>query len=423
MDNKVRVYTADLKIGMYVSELDRPWVETSFMFQGFAIQNDEDIRELQSCCDVVYVDKELSRPEAAQHLATTHVSKVKVENHSIKPHKPGSFREADFRHNLVRSHRIYKDARGWVDTMLEDSRLGNSIDTEKARSLVAQLADQVIQSPDALVWLTHLKSRDEYTATHCINVCILALTFGRCMGLEDKELHQLGMGALLHDIGKMRVPDEILNKPGKLTKEEFRVMMEHPSKGNAMLREDHELDPASMHIVLHHHERLDGSGYPHGLGSEEIPVLTRISSIVDVYDAITSDRCYHDGIAPADAMDNLFKWSEGNFDVSLLERFIKCMGIFPIGSAVRLNTGDIGMIVATDAGHRLKPIVLLIMGAKGELYQPKRLINLSSSAWKESGTRLSIEDVLEPGSFGIDIRTILEDELQLSVDQVSRYKP
>jgi len=142
--------------------------------------------------------------------------------------------------------------------MLEDSRLGNSIDTEKARSLVVQLADQVIQSPDALVWLTHLKSRDEYTATHCINVCILALTFGRCMGLEDKELHQLGMGALLHDIGKMRVPDEILNKPGKLTKEEFRVMMEHPSEGNAMLHDDHELDPASMHIVLHHHECSHG---------------------------------------------------------------------------------------------------------------------------------------------------------------------
>ena len=423
MDNKIRVYTADLKIGMYVSELDRPWVETSFMFQGFAIQNDEDIKELQSCCDVVYVDKELSRPEAAQYLAAPHVSKVKVENPSKKSHKPGSFREADFRQSLVRSHRIYKDARGWVDTMLEDSRLGNSIDTEKARSLVVQLADQVIQSPDALVWLTHLKSRDEYTATHCINVCILALTFGRCMGLEDKELHQLGMGALLHDIGKMRVPDEILNKPGKLTKEEFRVMMEHPSEGNAMLRDDHELDPASMHIVLHHHERLDGGGYPHGLGSEEIPVLTRISSIVDVYDAITSDRCYHDGIAPADALDNLFKWSKGNFDVSLLERFIKCVGIFPIGSAVRLNTGDIGMIVATDADHRLKPIVLLIMGANGELYEPRRLINLSSSAWKKSGTRLSIEDVLEPGSFGINIRTILEDEIQLSVDQVSRYEP
>jgi len=152
-------------------------------------------------------------------------------------------------------------------------------------------------------------------------------------------------------------------------------------------------------------------------------VLTRISSIVDVYDAITSDRCYHDGIAPADALDNLFKWSEGNFDVSLLERFIKCVGIFPIGSAVRLNTGDIGMIVATDADHRLKPIVLLIMGKGGELYQPRRLINLSSSAWKASGTRLSIEDVLEPGSFGINIRTILEDELQLSVDQVSKYEP
>ncbi len=422
MDNKIRVYTADLKIGMYVSELDRPWVGTSFMFQGFVIQNDEDIKELQACCDVVYVDKELSLPEAARFLASTHVSKV-AKPTPKKPLKPSSFREVDFRQTLVRSHRIYKDARGWVDTMLEDSRLGNSVDTEKARSLVTQMADQVIQNPDALVWLTQMKSRDEYTATHCINVCILALTFGRCMGLGEKELHQLGLGALLHDVGKMQVPGEILNKPGKLSKEEFQVMMTHPGKGHAMLADGHDIDPASLHIVLHHHERLDGAGYPNGLVSDDIPMLTRISSIVDVYDAITSDRCYHDGIAPANGLENLFKWSEGNFDVPLLERFIKCVGIFPIGSVVRLSTQEIGMVIATDEDRRLKPVVLLIIDAKGDLYQPRRLINLSSTAWKGSGTKVSIEDVLEPGSFGLDIRDVMEDELQVTAEQLSKLKP
>jgi HD-GYP domain-containing protein (c-di-GMP phosphodiesterase class II) len=422
MDNKIRVYTADLKIGMYVSELDRPWVETSFMFQGFAIQNDEDIKELQESCEVVYVDRELSLPEAARYLAKTHVSKVPKPT-TNKPIEPSSFREVDFRHTLVRSHGIYKDARGWVDTMLEDSRLGNGVDTEKARSLVTQMADQVIQNPDALVWLTQMKSRDEYTATHCINVCILALTFGRCMGLGDEELHQLGMGALLHDVGKMRVPGEILNKPGKLTKEEFQVMMTHPDEGHTMLTDGHDIDPASLHIVLHHHERLDGSGYPGGLASDDIPVLTRISSIVDVYDAITSDRCYHDGVAPANGLENLFKWAKGNFDIPLLERFIKCVGIFPIGSIVRLNTQEIGMIMATDEGRRLQPVVLLIINAKGDLYQPRRLVNLSSSAWKGSGTKLSIEDVLEPGSFGLDIRSVMEDELRYTAEQISQFKP
>jgi HD-GYP domain-containing protein (c-di-GMP phosphodiesterase class II) len=243
------------------------------------------------------------------------------------------------------------------------------------------------------------------------------------MGLEEKELQQLGLGALLHDVGKMRVPGEILNKPGKLSKEEFEVMMTHPVEGHAMLANDYDLDPASLHIVLHHHERLDGAGYPNGLVSENIPMLTRISSIVDVYDAITSDRCYHDGIAPAEGLENLFKWAKGNFDVTLLERFIKCVGIFPIGSIVRLNTQEIGMVIATDEDRRLKPIVLLIIDSKGDLFQPRRLVNLSSTAWQESGTKMAIEDVLEPGSLGLDIRSVMEDELQISAEQVSTMKP
>jgi len=418
VDTKIRVYTTDLKVGMYISELDRPWIESPFLFQGFSIENEDQITELQSVCKYVYIDGQLSLPDSVENLSIKPKSNF-GESGKKNTSQSGNFREGEFRDSLVKSYSIYKDARGWIDTMLEDSRLGNSIDTDSARHLVTELADQVIQSPDALVWLTHMKARDEYTATHCINVCILALTFGRSMGLREEELHQLGMGALLHDIGKMRVPSEILNKPGKLTKEEFEVIMKHPADGHAILNNDHQLDPASLHIVLHHHERLDGAGYPNGLLEEDIPRLTRISSIVDVYDAITSDRCYHDGVAPAHALENLFKWAKGNFDVSLLEHFIKCIGIFPIGSVVRLSTKDIGLVVASGEGRRLKPIVLLVKNAKGELYQQRRLINLSSSVWEET-QKMSIEEVLEPSSLGVNIRTVLEDELQFSGAHVIR---
>lgn len=424
MGNKVRVFCGDLQIGMYVSELDRPWVETPFLFQGFTVENDQDIHDLREHCEYVYVDAEKSRPDLIERIrASAKPAEESLTSKIKRVTAPLRFTESNFRHSLVKSYAVYKDARGWIDIMLEDSRLGRSIDTETARDLVTRLADQVIQNPDALVWLTHLKSRDEYTATHCINVCILALTFGRCLGLEEQALNQLGLGALLHDLGKMRVPNAILNKPGRLTKDEFEVIMKHPVAGHAMLKDDKHLDDASLHIVLHHHERLDGEGYPRGLSEAEIPLLTRISSIVDVYDAITSDRCYHDGVAPAVGLENLFKWARGNFDVALLEGFIKCLGIYPIGSVVRLNSGEVGIVVATDADRRLKPIVLAVKSPEGKVYQPRRLVNLSSAIWEQTGKPLSIAEVLHPGAFGLDIKRILQDELQLSTEQVSTYRP
>ena len=421
MSNKIRVYSAELKIGMYVAELDKPWVESPFLFQGFMIEGIDEINELQEHCEYAYVDKERSRPDVAAKLLAFSYSPASKKI-VTRPRITSKFTEANFRHSLLQSHKVYRDARSWIDTMLEDSRLGGSVDTETARVLVTRLADQVIQSPDALVWLTHLKLRDEYTAAHCINVCILSLTFGRALGIEEAPLHKLGMGALLHDIGKMKVPDEILNKPGRLSKEEFEIMMEHPSLGHAMLVDDYELDMESLHIILHHHERLDGGGYPDGLGEINIPLLTRIASIVDVYDAITSDRCYHDGVSPAQGLENLFKWSKGNFDVSLLEKFIKCLGIYPIGSVVRLTTGEVGVVVATDADHRIKPIVLLAISAEGKAYLPRRLINLSSAVWEKTGALIVIDEVLQPGSLGIDIRDILLEELNYSEAHIADYE-
>jgi len=404
---------------MYVAELDRPWVESPFLFQGFFLEKDEDINTLKSLCEHVYVDAERSLPGSALNLRPMK-KRSTVEKSNQKHQKGSPFSEAAFRESLAGAYCVYKDARGWVDTMLEDARLGESIDTERAKELVTALAEQVITNPDALVWLTHLRNRDEYTATHCINVCILSLSFGRDLGLDDTQLHRLGMGALLHDIGKMQVPDEILNKPGRLTKEEFEVMMGHPSHGHAMLVDDHDLDDDCLHIVLHHHERLDGNGYPNGMPGDDIPQLTRIASIVDVYDAITSDRCYHDGVAPALALENLFKWSAGNYDVSLLEKFIKCLGIYPIGSVVRLNTRAVGVVVATDADHRIKPIVLLAADGNGKPYLPRRLVNLSSAVWEKSGQAMSIVEVLEPGSLGIGLKEILQEELSYSEHQISK---
>jgi len=413
VSNKIRVYACDLELGMYVAELDRPWTDTPFLFQGFILRERDEIAVLCEHCEYVYVDSEQSRPDVAAKLVSLRPV-PEARSAKAKVSRKTGFREVEFRRSLTRSHAIYRDARSWIDQMLEDSRLGNSVDTDQARSLVTQLADEVIRNPDALVWLTYLKSRDEYTATHCMNVCILALTFGRCLGLAEVALHQLGLGALLHDLGKMQIPDEVLNKPGRLTEEEFAVIKRHPGLGFAMLRDDKNLDKASLHIVLHHHERLDGCGYPRGLNEKKIPLLTRISSIVDVYDAITSDRCYHDGIAPAQALENLFKWAPGNFDVGLLEGFIKCIGIYPIGSVVRLSSGEVGIIVASDECNRLKPILLIVQNAEGSPMEQRRLINMASASWEKGGAPLTIEQVLEPKDAGVDIKAVLQEELNIA---------
>lgn len=416
MNNKIKLYTDELKIGMYVSELDRAWLDTPFLFQGFLIRHIDELEQLQKHCDFVFVDRELSRPEVSPLLtASSH------RRHPAKGVARGQkqFTEASFRHSLVNSFRIYRDARGWIDTMLEDCRLGNSVDTNKARDLVSRLAEQVIQNADALVWLTHLKKRDEYTATHCINVCILALTFGRSLGLDNEALNLLGLGALLHDIGKLRVPERILNKPGRLTESEFNIMMTHPQEGHALLANDHSLELETLNIILHHHERLDGRGYPFGLPEHRISPLTRITSIVDVYDAVTSDRCYHDAIPPALALEKLFQWAAGNYDVGLLEGFIKCIGIYPIGSVVRLVSNEVGVVVATDQGRRLKPIVMLLRNSEGKPYATRRFVNLSSAIWERNGVPLTIADVLEPRALGIDVKALLEEELRVSATQLA----
>lgn len=416
--NKIKVYVQDLKFDMYVFALDRPWVETPFMFQGFLIQENDEIEMLNKYCEYVYIDKDISRAKPTTRLKSIR-SKVTPEKKPLPKVRftPKKYSETAFRESLVRSNVVYKDARGWIDTMLEDARLGTSVDTDKARDLVTHLADEVIQNPDALMWLTQLKSRDEYTATHCVNVSIMALTFGRFLGLEEKLLHQVGLGALLHDVGKMKVPDGILNKPGRLTKGEYEIIKSHPVHGHKMVEHDESLDSTVLDIVLHHHERLDGNGYPKGLTEDQIGPLIRITSIVDVYDAITSDRCYHNGVTPANGMENLFSWSEGNFDYSLLQSFIRCIGIYPIGTVVRLNSGDSGIVIATNEEHRLQPVVLLVLNARGEPYEPRRLVNMSNATWK--GRPLQLDGVLEPKVLGMDIKTILENELSLPVQHVT----
>lgn len=418
---KVKVYCEDLKLGMYISDLDLPWIESPFLFQGFRLQNEEEVQQVKSTSKYVYVDTEKTPSNVVTQLKVLSANKQKpVKKKKRKPTKidfadtvtlsKAKFDKSSFTDNLINARKSRDKTRSYVDNMLAEAKMGKTVDTQNARILVAELANNIVENLDASMWLTQLKQRDEYTAIHSLNVCVLSITFGRALGMSVDELNELGLGALLHDIGKMSVPLEILNKPGKLTSEEFEIMKSHPVKGYEMLLKDGSLSKKVLDIVKSHHERLSGSGYPDKLVDSDISYFTKIVSITDVYDAITSDRVYHDGMTPHSAMQRLYEWMPNNFDQDLIEKFIKVLGIYPIGSVVELKTGHVGVVVKLNAQHRLKPVVMLILNKNKEFYPRRKLVNLASTIWEKRDGKPEISRILDPKEFNINIRKILDEE-------------
>ena len=423
---KIKVFSEDLKIGMYICELDCPWIESPFLFQGFPLKNDDEIQQVQATCQYVYVDTDKTPFEVKPNLNTispviqkSHKeSNVPAENPGFTdsdPSKKSEFDKSNFTQNLVNARKVRDKTRDYIDTMLAEARMGRVVDTKIAKDLVAELASNIASSLDASMWLTQLKNKDEYTAIHSLNVCVLSLTFGRALKLPQDELEELGLGALLHDIGKMRVPLNVLNKPGKLTPDEFEIMKSHPGMGYELLRTEKNLSQEVLAIVRSHHERLNGQGYPDKLNDTSITYFTKIVTITDVYDAITSDRVYHDGMTPHDAMQRLYEWMPDNFDKELVQQFIRTLGIYPIGSAVQLNTGQIGLVVKLNEGHRLKPVVMLIMNRDREYYPQRKLLNLASSIWNKKTGKPEIKRIIDAKEFNIDVKKIIDEESLASI--------
>ncbi|MDH5369539.1 MAG: HD-GYP domain-containing protein [Gammaproteobacteria bacterium] len=411
---KVKVDVSQLKEGMYVSELDRSWTDTSFLLQGVLIENKEDISQFQSCCEYVYIDADKSHEDIYAHLRSlsTTIPDITTSNNSIEHEsQQADLEQHTFQKELKVARKLHSRTRSYVDQALEDVRLGQAVDTEGAKEIVAEIANSIARSPHALLWLTNMKERDEYTSIHCMNVCVMAVSFGRSLGMDKAELEVLGLGGLLHDLGKMRVPLEILNKPSKLTFDEFEVMKTHPMEGYNMLKaQGGDLPSDVLDIVKHHHERRNGKGYPSQLNGDEISNMTRIIAIVDVYDAITSDRCYHDAISPYDALKNMYEWVKEDFDKEMIEQFIKCLGIYPIGCVVELNMGHVGLVVSASEKSKLRPIVMLVSNSKGEKFPKPKLINLAHPKWRSGSNKLEVKHILNSHEYDFNIKDIVMNE-------------
>jgi putative nucleotidyltransferase with HDIG domain len=408
-----RIDVKGLKVGMYVVQLDRPWIETPFLFSKFLIKSSEQISQLKEYCSYVHIDTDKGKDAdsaipAAQMDARIVNKLTKIENEERPPE--GSPQVA-FREEIRQALVTRDKTKQVVDNMLEDVRIGKSIDTAEAKLAVENIMDSITRNREALVCLTQLKNRDEYTSIHSMNVCILCIAFGRHLGLRREQLQFLGVGALLHDIGKMRVPLEILNKPGKLTDDEFTIMKNHVLFAAGILEKTAGFSPRSMKVVMEHHERFTGGGYPQGLSGENISMLGQLAAIVDVYDAITSDRVYHNHMHPHDAIKKMYEWSARDFNKGLLEKFIKCIGIYPLGSLVEVNHADLGIVISSNEGNALKPAVMLVLDELGQPHEEPKVIDLMQKDKSGEKHKWTITKVMDPEECGVETERFIREKL------------
>jgi len=288
-----------------------------------------------------------------------------------------------------------------VYDIMGDVRLGRSVNTQAAKKVVADMVDSVIRNPDALMCLNQLKNKDEYTALHSLRVCVLALAFGRHLDLTPEELNVLGIGALLHDVGKMKVPNDVLNKPGKLTDKEYDLMKTHVPCGVSILEQTHGIPDAAIDVARYHHERYAGGGYALGAKGEEIGLFGTVGAIVDCYDAITSDRSYHSGMSAHEALNKMYSWRGKDFQPVMIEQFIQCMGIYPIGSVVELHNGSVGVVISINRKRRLQPKVALVLNSDKTPLPAAKVIDLMSHP-DVRNRDMEIRRVLSPGEYKIN---------------------
>lgn len=411
---KKRVPVSDLDFGMFVAELDRPWLDSPFLFQGFVVEGTEELETLREVCDFVYVD-------TARSLASLPETRGAPAS-AVAPEKlPPRLRESALAaraNDPQRFARHYQEVVGLqkrahlaLVRLLDERRLGKLVHVEEIIEVVNDLTESILRNPNVALWLTKMREQDELNAAHSINTCIFAVTFGRHLGLPRDVLEAIGLGAMLHDIGLDDPANDIIRSKVRLDEEDFKAVRRHPLDGMFSLKRLDDLPRIARDIIRWHHERIDGSGYPHGLKGEEIPQYVRIAGIADVYDAMTSDRAYRRAMQPPDALAEMSRDADHTFGKELVRSFIHCVGIYPVGSVVKLNNGAIAMVASTFPGVRLSPLVLVLKDPAGRHLSPRRMINLASM--QDNGRRTwSIDAAVDPVKHGINITSIAVDEIR-----------
>lgn len=375
-----------LALGMYLEEICGSWIDNPFWRSRFVIADPKDIAMLRaSKVSEVWIDVN----KGTDVWPTTALAEPGLRENDA-PHDapqplamPSDRTPVPIADEIARAARICAAGKEAVTSMFHEARMGNAVDASGVVNLVQEISDSVARNPSALISLARLKTADDYTYMHSVAVCAMMIALARQLSRSEDVVRSAGVAGLLHDVGKMLVPGEVLNKPGKLTDAEFAIVKGHPAKGHQFLQESTGIDPIALDVCLHHHEKVDGSGYPKGLKGLDISLFAKMAAVCDVYDAITSNRPYKAGWDPSESLRQMGQWASGHFDLAVFQAFAKTLGIYPVGSLVRLNSGCIGVVVEQSKGALTMPVVKVFYRVASSQRMDPVVVDLSARGCKE----------------------------------------
>ncbi|MCX7092753.1 MAG: HD-GYP domain-containing protein [Methylobacter sp.] len=396
-----KISIQQLKPGMFIHNINCAWIEHPFLAGTLKVKNDKAVETIIGLgISELYIDT-LKGLDVIDAPTETEVNaEIEHKMQEMAEQTKPIIATSTLREELKTSKKVYKEANRIISNIMNDARIGRQIEVERIEPVVGQMANSILRNKDALLSLCRIKNKDDYTFLHSVSVGALLISFAHALDFNRTVIKQLGVGGMLHDIGKTKVPNEILNKPGKLTEEEFVIMKSHVVHGCSILRRSPGIAQVSFDVAAQHHERFDGSGYPLGLKNLETSVYGQMAAIVDVYDAITADRCYHKGMTPTVAVRKMFEWSKFHFNPNLLRTFIRTVGIYPVGTLVMLESGKLGVVIEQCETDMTKPLVRTVFDTKKNSFITPSDINLAKPLGQGGGDR--IVNYESPDKWNID---------------------
>jgi len=395
-----KISVSEVRIGMYIDEICGSWMDHPFWKKSFLLESDKDLATLQnSSISEVWIDTGLGCDvEVGSHAIFEDDVAKDVENElsRISASTPA---QIPLHKELDHARALLAEGKTAITSMFNEVRMGNAIKISEAEPLVDEISLSIARNPEAFLNLARLKNVDDYTYLHSVAVCGLMIALGKTLGMSGRDLKDVGIAGLMHDVGKALIPNEVLNKPGKLTDEEFEVMKGHPRKGWEVLNVAEGANAIALDVCLHHHERVDGKGYPEHLSGDKLTLFARMGAVCDVYDALTSNRCYKAGWEPAETIRKMAEWREGHFDEKVFHAFVKTIGIYPSGSLVRLKSGSLAIVLEQRSKSLLTPVVKVFFSTKSNAPIMPEMLDLSRS----QETIVSAED---PTQWGFDLKKI-----------------
>jgi len=433
-DRYIKISVNELEVGMYVSELDRPWIDTPFLVEGFYIEGQDDIDQLQELCQWVRVNplrvrlhsrmrtsrfigqpsrarSSPGRPVAPQqrtfvagNTGAQFAARRLTKDESVFAHRKLTpyVDQSSADQELGPARKAYNRVLANFTESCDAIRAGRGVDFSWVREAIVPLIQSIVRNPDGAVWYTRIKDQAGYHYRHAVSSAVWCAALGREIGLPQQELVRLAIGGLLLDVGKFALDSEVLDQTGKLGEDESELIMSHVPLGMVLVRETSVASHAVLEMIGSHHERFDGHGYPGGLAGEQIPLYGRIAAIIDCYDAMTSDRGYAKGMAPSEAVKQLYALRAVDFQTELVELFIKAIGLYPAGTLVELSDARVGVVLSGYRQHKLRPNLLLLLDQHKQPFDDPCRLDMKSADTGIDGQPLTIVRSLEPGAYGLD---------------------